>query len=288
MKPIGMIATIAVLAAMMGGCKSTEEYQRLAKAGNDYTVGMDKLLTAAGDIRLDATSEQLLKGKINNFDQYQQLSAVDQQRLDILEDLRAHNRLLARYFILLNELATSDAPQQAQQEVGSLVNNLNSIGNKLRDRDLVPNKDAFQIGANLIVSSQIRGALGEELQQRQALIRREFLTQKVLLKALGDSIKQDMILIRNSREQRVVILPLIKGDVASGGDQWIASRRAIMTMSTIVGEFEDATDAADRFGETFDDFVSGKLNRERLNTLLTDVESFLTFAEHLKHPTGEN
>jgi hypothetical protein len=288
MKSTRIIVTIAVLATMMGGCKSTEEYQRLAKAGNGYTNGMDKLLTAAGYIHLDATSEQLLKGKIRNFEQYQQLSAVDQQRLDILADLRTHNKLLSRYFVLLNELATSDTPRQAQQEIGTVVDNLNSIGGKLRGQTLISNKGLFQIGANLMISSQIRGALRDELQQRQAVIRREFLTQKVLLAALGDLIKHDLNLIRQSREQRVVILPLIRGEATDHGDGWIASRRAIMTMSAIAEEFQDATDAADHFRLTFDDFVSGKLNRERLNTLLTDVESFLTFAEQLKHPAGEN
>jgi hypothetical protein len=77
---------------------------------------------------------------------------------------------------------------------------------------------------------------------------------------------------------------LIRGEATAQGDEWITFRRAIMTMSKIAGEFQDAMKAVDRFSLTFDDFVSGKLNRERLNTLLTDVESFLTFAEHLKHP----
>lgn len=92
-KSSSTIVMIAVLASFISGCRSSAEYQRLAKAGNTYTTAMDKLLTTAGQIRIDTTSEQLLKDdKLNNqtVDNYNELSKLDVERLEILENSVFH------------------------------------------------------------------------------------------------------------------------------------------------------------------------------------------------------
>ena len=113
-KSSSTILMIAVLVSFTSDCRSSAEYQRLAKAGNTYTTAMDKLLTTAGQIRIDETSEQLLNDdRLSNQtpEHYHKLSKLDVERLEILENLRKHNRLLTRYFALIDELATSKAPE---------------------------------------------------------------------------------------------------------------------------------------------------------------------------------
>ena len=160
----------AVFVTFLGGCRSTAEYQKLAKAGSEYTTDLDSLLTEAGNIKIDETSEHILSDqRISNsitFSQYTELSRPDIERLKILEELREHNKLLARYFSLLNEVATSNAPQDAQKEIGDVADNLNKLGEKLCSGNLV-NKTILQPAASLIISSQIRGALRQELQKRK-------------------------------------------------------------------------------------------------------------------------
>jgi hypothetical protein len=277
---------VAVLASFISGCRSSTEYQRLAKAGNTYTTAMDKLLTTAGKIRIDETSEQLLKDdRLSNQtpERYNELSKLDVERLEILENLRKHNRLLIQYFTLIDELARSNAPQKAQQEIEGVVGNLNKIGTQLRGSALVPNTNVIKSVGGLVISSQIRGALREELEKRKDIIDREFQTQQVLLDALGNSIKQDVSLTIESRELRQVIRPLVEEKPIPDTDNWIAKRRAILTMNTTVSELEDASKSAGNFRELFKDFVEGKLNRERFNTLLTDIESFITIVEQVKN-----
>ncbi|NMG06175.1 hypothetical protein [Brasilonema sp. UFV-L1] len=285
-KTSSTIVIIAVLASFISGCRSSAEYQRLAKAGNTYTTAMDKLLTTASQIKINTTSEQLLKDdRLSNqtFEGYNELSKLDVERLEILQNLRKHNRLLTRYFTLIDELATSNAPEKAQQEIGGVVDNLNKIGTQLRGSALVSNTSVIKSVGGLVISSQIRGALREELEKRKDVIDLEFQTQQVLLKALSDSIKQDVNLTRESRELRQVIRPLIAEKPISDADNWIDRRRKILTMNTTVSELEEASDSAKTFRDLFKDFVEGKLNRERLNTLLTDIESFLTIVEQLKN-----
>jgi len=281
-----VIIIVALLATFTSGCRSSAEYQRLAKAGNTYTTVMDKLLTTAGEIRIDATSEQLLKDdRLNNqtLQRYNELSKVDVERLEILENLRKHNRLLTQYFALIDELATSNAPDRAKQEIEGVVGNLNKIGTQLRGSVLVPNTSFMKSVGGLVISSQIRGALREELEKRKDIIDLEFKTQQVLLEALSKSIRQDVSLIRESRELRQVIRPLVAEKSISDTDNWIARRKTILTMNTTVSELEEASKSAGKFRDLFKNFVEGKLNRERLNTLLTDLESFITIVEQLKN-----
>ena len=240
-----LIVILVIVTTLLRGCRSTEEYQRLSKAGLAYTSGMDKLLTAAETMRVDATSEEVLSSR--NYNELKQFETLDRQRLETLEQLRKHNQLLSRYFNLLEELATSDTPAQAKEEIGLVVRDLNTIGKKLRGSDLIPNKSVFRLAAEIIVSRQMRGALRQELEQRKEPIRQEFLTQKVLLGVLGDSIGTDMEKIRRFREERQVRNPLRTNAIANE-DKWASDRRTLFMATTIVPQFAAAQDAAGSTG----------------------------------------
>jgi hypothetical protein len=278
----------AVLVLTIGGCRSTQEYQKLAKAGVGYANALDELLVEAGNIRVDFTSEQLIKDdliKNQDDEDYKELSNIDEERLEILEKLRLHNRLLKRYFQTLDELASSDAPERAQTEIEGLVANLNKVGNELRSSSLIGNPGLISSGAKLVVGSQIRGALRDELEKRKYIIDQELKTQGDLLDKLGKIIEHDMDSIINDRELRTVIRPLIaEKPIASNAaiDSWIKNRREIITSSRNISQFAEASKAAKSFRTIFQDFVKGDLNSDRLSTLLTDIESFLVVVEQLR------
>lgn len=276
---------ITVLITFLSGCRSTDEYKRLAEAGTKYADAVDSLLDTAGDIRINATSEQLLKDdRIQNrsIDDYIKLSQLDVERLQILSELRTHNQLLKRYFERLQELATSKAPEQAQSEIGGIVDNLNTVGNKLRGSSLVSNNEVFKGVTGFIISSQIRGALREELEKRNKTIDLELITQRELLDALGKSIKQDVELIQIAQEQRLVINPLVQTAPVSNGDTWITTRRTVLTMQKNVSQLASASMAMNNFRDVFKAFVEGRTESDRINTLLTDIESFVAIVTTLK------
>ena len=276
---------ITVLITFLSGCRSTDEYKRLAEAGTKYADAVDSLLDTAGDIRINATSEQLLKDdRIQNrsVDDYIKLSQLDVERLQLLSELRTHNQLLKRYFERLQELATSKAPEQAQSEIGGIIDNLNIVGNKLRGSSLVSNNELFTGVTGFIISSQIRGALGEELEKRNKTIDLELITQRELLDALGKSIKQDVELIQIAQEQRLVINPLVQTAPVSNGDTWITTRKTILTMQKNVSQLASASMAMNNFRDVFKAFVEGRTESDRINTLLTDIEAFVAIVTTLK------
>lgn len=276
---------ITVLITFLSGCRSTDEYKRLAEAGTKYADAVDSLLDTAGDIRINATSEQLLKDdRIQNrsVDDYIKLSQLDVERLQILSELRTHNQLLKRYFERIQELATSNAPEQAQSEIGGIIDNLNTVGNKLRGSSLASNNEVFKGVTGFIISSQIRGALREELEKRNKTINLELITQSELLDALGKSIKQDVELIQIAQEQRLVINPLVQTAPVSNGDTWITTRRTILTMQKNVSQLASASMAMNNFRDIFKAFVEGRTESDRINTLLTDIEAFVAIVTTLK------
>ncbi|MEH2285516.1 MAG: hypothetical protein V7K90_30090 [Nostoc sp.] len=282
-----VVIIFALIASITTGCRSTDEYKKLTNAGSQYTNAVDKLLDTASNIRIDTTSEQLLRNdRILNqtIEDYQKLTQVDDERLEVLGKLRKHNKLLGDYFRLLNELASSDAPTRAQGEIAGVVDNLNNIGKQLQGSDLITNSGLFQGITNLVVSSQIRGALRDELEKRNRTIMLELTIQKQMLKALGDSIAQDVKLIRIAREERFVIRPLIQDTAISDADTWIETRRNLLIMEARGKELNEASQTLSNFQKVFQDFVEGKLSLARLNAFLQDVDAFLQLVEADKKP----
>lgn len=281
------ILLVIISATFLGGCRDTEEYQRLAKAGTAYVQSLDTLLKFAGEIKVDTTSEQLLNlDRISNqtIENYNKITEQDIRRLEILKRIRRHNSLLAKYFVLLDQLASSDAPDRAQEEITGIVNTVNSVSSELVESEFFTNQASSIISAlpKLIISSQIEGALRDELEMRADTINKELKIQEFLLSELSKSISTDITIIENSKQTRLVIRPLTKEEVIAKPDNWINDRNQILTTIANVEELANAEQAAASFRMMFNDFVEGKFDQARFNYYLGQIESFLTFVESLK------
>ena len=280
-----LVLVIAVLATFTSGCRSTQEYERLAKAGSAYAIAVNKLLEVRGDIRIDTTSEELLDYDRTNRDfftridpnYYRQSSDQDIKQLDILARIQKHNQLLSRYFLLLGELATSNAPQQAQAGIDNIVSNLATVSNELKP--LVTNRRVPGVVTRLIVSGKIRRALKTELEKRKDTIQTELILQQQLLDLLAEQIEDNLKSIRENQEKRLIIIPLNDEEPINNQDEWIATRREILRMETTAKELQDASDTASEFRAVFEEFVSGRLTTTRINYFLNDVNKFLDVVE---------
>ncbi|WP_223269725.1 hypothetical protein [Nostoc sp. 'Peltigera membranacea cyanobiont' 213] len=85
-----VVIIFVLIASITTGCRSTDEYKKFANAGSQYTNAVDKLLDTASNIRIDTTSEQLLRNdRILNqtIEDYQKLAQVDEERLEVLGKL---------------------------------------------------------------------------------------------------------------------------------------------------------------------------------------------------------
>ncbi|BAY43049.1 hypothetical protein SAMD00079811_06270 [Scytonema sp. HK-05] len=279
------VAVFAVIAALTSGCRSSEEYKKLTQAGNQYAHAVNELLTAASEIRIEATSEKLLQDDriLNqNENDYRTISKDDEEKLTIINDIRSHNQLLQNYFSKLQDLATSDAPDKAKTEIDGIAGNLNSVSKKLQGSDLITNKSLLQGVTNLVINSQIRGALREELEKRHEVILKELTIQQEVLNTLSDSMKKDVKSIQSAQEIRLVIRPLIQPKPIKNEDEWVQSRKKILLMDRKIEEIKNASNALGEFKEIYQASVEGKLTLARLNNHLQDIDSFLALVQNTK------
>ncbi|MBC1235639.1 hypothetical protein [Nostoc sp. 2RC] len=280
-----IIIAVAIATTCLSACRSTDEYKKLAQAGTNYSKALNQLLDLAVVTRIDESSEELLlqdRESNQTSDDYNEFSDSDSNRIDLINRLKKHNSLLSKYFKLLQDLAGSDAPERTQTAIGGVVDNLNTIGQTLRESNLIENKEVFQGIGKLIVSSKIRGALKEELQKRNQTIMLELKTQQELLNVLSTQIKGDLKGIQDRQELRLVINPLLQPTPIADEDTWIATRRELLTQELTAAELENASQALGDFQNIFQDFVEGRSSSGRINALLTDIEDLLSVIETLK------
>ncbi|KAF3884301.1 MULTISPECIES: hypothetical protein [Nostocales] len=279
------VIIFTVIATLTTGCRSSEEYKKLTDAGTKYAEAVNELLTTAGDIRIDLTSEQILRDdrqSNQSLENYTQRSQSDLKRLQVIEEVRNHNTLLKKYFSTLQELATSDAPASAQSEIASITQNLNKSSQILQNSDLFSsrNQGIAQAVTHAVISSKIKGALKEELEKRHQTILKELTIQQEMLNYLSESLQHDVEMIQSAREQRLIIEPLTSSTKIQEQSQWIEDRRKILTMDRKVEELKNAGEALGEFKTAYQAAVSGELNVARLNHLLKDIDTFLALVEN--------
>ena len=283
-----VIIAVVMLTTFLGGCRSTDEYKKLAEAGTNYSNALDELLDLAVETQINESSEELLlldrtsNQTLNISNIYSNFSDSDSELIDLVNRLKKHNTLLSKYFQLLQDLAGSNAPERTQTAIGGVINNLNTVGKTLRTSNLIENKEVFQGIGKLIVSSKIRGALKEELQNRNQTIMLELKTQQELLNVLSTQIKVELKKIQDNQELRLIIEPLIEKTAIANEDAWITTRRKLLTQELTATELETASQALGDFQSIFQDFVEGRSSSARINALLTDIENILSVIEKLK------
>jgi hypothetical protein len=276
------VSLALILALCTAACEPAAQYQSFAEAGSLYAKALDRLLDTAGDIAIDATSTRLLQDDalVNQTpESYRRLADTDIERIRILGLLRRHAQLMGRYFSLLNDLATTNAPERTQKALAGTLNAVNSLGSQLRSQKLISNVNPITLGASAVVNAKIRSRLREEFESRGKAVQEELATQEVLLKALGDSIRQDLKIVRQARELSLVVQPLVSDKPVGNPDRWMADRRAVIKQDLTADALDAASVAIAKLRDAYEDIVNGRFDASRRDALLTDFETVLSLAE---------
>ena len=91
-----------------------------------------------------------------------------------------------------------------------------------------------------------------------------------------------MRLIKEIREQRLVIESLTATAPIAGKDAWLSARRTVLKMPLTVEQLNTASETVKKLREAFEDLCNGKLTRDRLNALVGDFAMLLQLTEKLK------
>ncbi|MEL6462351.1 MAG: hypothetical protein AAFQ91_29710 [Cyanobacteria bacterium J06621_15] len=279
---------VAVVATLSTGCKYSKQYQEITKTGNQYTAAIDELLDKASELQIDSTSEKLLQNDSFsniNVDFYNNYKSNDKEMLEIISRIRQHNSLLGEYFNTLNQLAVSKAPDNLQTEITGIATNLQTIGSQLQTSPLLPRPMVIGEIGKLVVNSKIDGVLKNELEQRHPIILKQLKIQEEMLTILSELMKTRVESIKEARERRLVINPIVGSEPISSPKQWMDLRKEILLMDKQVQEIEKASGALYDFQNIYKAAVEGKVNSQYLNSTLEDIDRFLALLQDNQQPT---
>jgi hypothetical protein len=273
------IVAAIFLVTLISGCRSNDDYNKLGEAGIKYIDAVNLLLDESAKARVDLSSEQILANdRISNIDpnQYQGTSDRDRERIKYISLIVQHNLMLKKYFLLLQELANSDAPQKAQTEIETVAKNLVNLGNSIRTSSRLGSS------VNFIVKLQIREALKQELEKRGKLISNELTIQEEALKDIGKIILEAKEKISKLQENRLVVRSLILPNPIGDEAGWIKTRQSILTMTIMSENLKSASSTLNNFKAIFESFLEGKSDIKSVNIFLSEVEAFVKLLSNAK------
>lgn len=283
------LASCSLLIITVSSCGATiDEYKQFAAAGKEYAAAVDSLLASSANSFLDSSSEYLLSADEQNAskdnERYKASRDTLEAYLKLIVLARRHTTLLYKYFRSMNDLATSDAPQKAQETSTRIFNELSETGQQIASMPSIASSSVepiTQIPA-LIVSAKIKGALRAELLARKDAIYKELLLQEATQKLLSQQIQSDLANIKSLREIRAVKGPYVSTKPIENPDKWIALRAEIGKFATTSEALNTASQTSKDLREAFVDLLDNKLTVARANALLTSIRDFAEVAESIK------
>jgi hypothetical protein len=285
---IQQIVLITFVVTLISGCRSNDDYNKLGEAGIKYIDAVNLLLDESAKARVDLSSEQILANdRISNIEAvgYTGTSNSDRNRIKYLNAIMQHNLMLRKYFLLLQELANSDAPQKAQTEIEKVATNLTSLGSVIRTGAAGnPGSSPATLGSgvNFIVKLQIREALKQELEKRGKLISNELKIQEEALEEVSKIMLEDKEKILKLQENRLVVRSIVSPNPIGDEMGWIKTRQSILTMTIMSENLKSASSTLGNFKNIFASFLEGTSDIKSVNIFLSEVEAFVKLISNNK------
>lgn len=288
-KKIISLSLTSLMSFSLVGCGATlEEYKKYAEAGQAYSIAMDSLFTTSAQYFVDQNSVTLLANDLqepaSDQESYENASKLDAEWLNLVGLMRQHTNLLKKYFEQLENLATSNTPEQAKQATEKVFNQINSISNSIQQSPLIRPEAISPLSSipKIILSSKIKGALREELLSRKEAIYRELELQDIVIELLATQLKKDLQIISQYKEERTTYNQFISETPVSNPDAWIIARRNFRITDLSVKALEDATKATTDFKNSFQLVLEDRFSTARANALLAEISYLLTVTKELK------
>lgn len=283
-----MIVPVASL-LLLGGCGSrVSQFKDFGEAGVKYADTMNKLLDASGGVSIDASSAFLINqrsipGDAGELNKLKESDEQMKERVQILNAIAEHNRLLSTYFEVLAGLAGSNAGTEIGTGTTGIVNELSKLNPRISKATL--RKGAAPIGSlvgpvtELVVASFQQAALERELKRNAKTIERELELQVAAMQAVATIWKSDQETIIEGNK-KINQEQFLKDNALPGN--WAANRKAILTASTSTKLADSAREAAKKLKEAFVKLAENKVDVVDIPVLVNDLKKVLELIELVK------
>lgn len=279
----GALLIIVCLAA----CTATPKYGALGDAGVAYGSALDTALQVAAEREVDLNSERLVQSNLDLFapgrtvsrderdslaKQLRDADAEAERTFANMADLRAHVAVFRDYFVALQALATSAAPEDAGKQAAALGSKLSDLTTSLGAT--IPGDQlgsALSGIAQIVVSSQINRALRQELEKRKETIFSALAVQGILMDQEIARLERADRQFRNAQILRNVQQPLVTSRI-SNIDDWIAKRRSILSTHPTTAALKQARAASDKFRNALKLALQGTMDLDDFRFLAQEFQ----------------
>lgn len=279
-----LIVFIVLLVLCSCANRRINQFSTFADAGSTYTEAMVRLTTEAGNIVIDADSEELLRDR-DQFTQdergnlYFKRTRALETLLSTIRDIRVHTSLLNRYFMALSQLASSRSPASVTGQLSAIVTSMEKIHPDIENSKIgnASVKDFMGSATPLVISGFKRKKLEDELRKNAGTIERELELQNALLKALSEQLKTDMEIILNLKNYQHVAQPYISSPKLP--DNWKEKRKEILTSYLSLDAADKAREAAGDLKTAFLDLLENKTGSAGFKPLFEDINAMIDLIE---------
>jgi hypothetical protein len=274
------LSLAACLVFLCCGCSSVRlsQFQEFAKSGKIYTEAVSTLLDQAAASAIETDSRILVqtRDKLTVAERTETVIAHDKllkERIQLLNDIRRHCRLMDQYFLALEQLAAEDGDSGIGDACAALTESMGQISSRIRNAKVgsMPVSDFTRQASRIVVKRYQRKVLDAELSARTSVIERELDLQQAALKAIGQQMRFEFEMALNQKELETVVRPYRQEEALSS--QWVQQRSSYLLMNQSLRDLDAATEAAQQLHQAFIALVENRYTRSDFERVLQETNS---------------
>lgn len=274
-----------VVSMTLGGCASRSAYVAFADSGVAFNNAMLWVSASSRRLTMDRESELLLsqmpgRSPAQRRANLESADNSDQLAVQALNQLDMSSRLMKSYFDALKSLASTNAPQQVGEELNTAATNLTNFVNTAGSGDGTEISAAAPAVSGLasgLAGFTVDAALKRELNSRVSVLERAFDLQEFALDELVSIVEENIDIIADKRQVRMVRTPYVSGRLTSTRAQnsWIESRADLALLPNKVDAISDAKKQVKTMRENFVKLRDGKITAAELDSFTSQLATFV-------------
>lgn len=278
------LGMLLVAAGLIGGCAARlNQFNTFAQAGSMYVTASQSVIQASGTAAVNADSALLIKVR-PDLDPTQRRKRISdsnnllKQRLQVLDLISAHGKLLRAYFDALAALADPKAPNSVGSSAKGVYDSLAKMSPTLKNAKMGDTSVSSFIPTVTapIVATFKAHALNEELKARAPAISNELALQEAAFSAIEAELRTDM-----TEQQNLLEVDSVDQFVSSAPlpSQWPDQRLVALSTPPPVASADAAAKAAAHLRSTFKALVENQIDNAGFESLTSDISNMLTIAQ---------
>ena len=283
--------------------QAIKEGQDFSSVGIQYADAMTELIELTTDTVIDDDSDNLLYTlqltSLADKDKEKELLETrlkehDESIKDLVTTLghfRGYTATLKTYFVNLQALSGSNAPESATMAVAELSASINHANKTMLDAEKLAitekEKEAFGALAGLAAKGVKSAKLGAALRRDAPIIDEQLLLQEKLLAKLAGILKHSARKAYINGRKENVLKPY-KNKKIKNPSKWKKERKRLIKSTFFVTALDNATKTARQMRLVWGYIVEGETSLESIGSLISDINEMTAALHQLKEAAKED